>query len=289
MDPQGERTPAGGGDRGTTRVMRDERQVALEAIASEVRVCTQCRLHEGRTKAVPGEGDPDTEVVFVGEGPGFNEDREGRPFVGRAGGMLVRLLGSLGWRREDVFITNVVKCRPPENRDPQPDEIAACAPYLRRQLEVLDPAVVVTLGRYSMGTFIPGARISQAHGTVHPVDPETGAANALAFAMYHPAAALRSPGVERDSFEDMARVPDVLLRARAMRDGGTAAGRGTVESARPADATMDTAGAAPVAAGTTPVEAAVPAAPEPAAPHATSALAAAEPAVDEASQLTLFS
>ena len=211
--------------------MRDERQVALEAIASEVRVCTRCRLHEGRTKAVPGEGDPDTEVVFVGEGPGFNEDREGRPFVGRAGGMLVRLLGSLGWRREDVFITNVVKCRPPDNRDPQPDEIAACAPYLQRQLAVLDPAVVVTLGRYSMGTFIPGARISQAHGTVHPVDPATGAANALAFAMYHPAAALRSPGVERDSFEDMARVPAVLLRARAMRDG--ARGDRPTRAARP--------------------------------------------------------
>ena len=148
-----------------------ERRVALEDIAAEVRVCTNCRLHETRTKAVPGEGDPDTEVVFVGEGPGFNEDRQGRPFVGRAGDLLVKLLGSIGWQRQDVFITNVVKCRPPDNRDPQPDEIAACAPYLRRQLAVLDPAVVVTLGRYSMATFMPGARISQAHGTVRPVDP----------------------------------------------------------------------------------------------------------------------
>ena len=151
-----------------------ERRVALEAIAAEVRACTNCRLHETRTKAVPGEGDPETEVVFVGEGPGFNEDRQGRPFVGRAGDLLVKLLASIGWRREDVFITNVVKCRPPDNRDPQPDEIAACAPFLRRQLEVLDPAVVVTLGRYSMGTFMPGARISQAHGTVRPVDPGDG-------------------------------------------------------------------------------------------------------------------
>ena len=148
-----------------------ERRTALEEIAAEVRVCTNCRLHQTRTKAVPGEGDPDTEVVFVGEGPGFNEDREGRPFIGRAGDLLVKMLASIGWRREDVFITNVVKCRPPDNRDPQPDEIAACAPYLRRQLEVLDPAVVVTLGRFSMGTFMPGARISQAHGTVRPVDP----------------------------------------------------------------------------------------------------------------------
>jgi len=244
--------------------MGDERQAALDAIADEVRTCTRCRLHEGRTKAVPGEGDPDTEVVFVGEGPGFNEDREGRPFVGRAGGMLVRLLGSVGWQREDVFITNVVKCRPPDNRDPQPDEIAACAPYLRRQLEVLDPAVVVTLGRYSMGTFMPGARIGQAHGTSQPVDPESGAANALVFAMYHPAAALRSPGVERDSFEDMRHVPSVLVRARDLRE----------------------ADASPTAAGAT-MTAAPAAAPAPEQTTVT-VTGAAEPAAEDASQLTLF-
>jgi DNA polymerase len=195
-----------------------ERRVALEAIAAEVRACTNCRLHETRTKAVPGEGDPETEVVFVGEGPGFNEDRQGRPFVGRAGDLLVKLLASIGWRREDVFITNVVKCRPPDNRDPQPDEIAACAPFLRRQLEVLDPAVVVTLGRYSMGTFMPGARISQAHGTVRPVDSATGAASALVFAMYHPAAALRTPAIERESYADIAAVPSALIDARRRRE-----------------------------------------------------------------------
>jgi DNA polymerase len=195
-----------------------ERRVALEAIAAEVRACTNCRLHETRTKAVPGEGDPETEVVFVGEGPGFNEDRQGRPFVGRAGDLLVKLLASIGWRREDVFITNVVKCRPPENRDPQPDEIAACAPFLRRQLEALDPAVVVTLGRYSMGTFMPGARISQAHGTVRPVDPATGAASALVFAMYHPAAALRTPAIEHESYADIAAVPAALIDSRRRRE-----------------------------------------------------------------------
>lgn len=229
---------------------RDERRAVLETIANEVRGCTACRLHEGRTRAVPGEGDPDTEVVFVGEGPGFNEDREGRPFVGRAGGLLVRLLAHIGWRREDVFITNVVKCRPPDNRDPQPDEIAACAGYLRRQLEVLDPAVVVTLGRYSMGTFLPGARIGQVHGTSAPADPATGARNALVFAMYHPAAALRTTAIEHESFEDVARVPAVLLEARERR-------------AEP-----------------------VPVAPSPRAP--TPSLAAADPAADDASQLTLF-
>jgi uracil-DNA glycosylase len=194
-----------------------ERQVALEAIAAEVRVCTRCRLHETRTRAVPGEGDPDTEVMFVGEGPGSNEDREGRPFVGRAGGLLERLLGHVGWTRDDVFITNVVKCRPPGNRDPEPDEMAACAPYLQRQLEALDPSVVVTLGRFSMGTFMPGVRITQAHGTTRLADPATGARDATVFAMYHPAYALRNPSVERESYDDMARIPGVLVDARERR------------------------------------------------------------------------
>jgi DNA polymerase len=199
-----------------------ERRLALEAIAAEVRLCTKCRLHETRTKAVPGEGDPETEVVFVGEGPGFNEDRGGRPFIGRAGDLLVKLLASVGWRREEVFITNIVKCRPPDNRDPMPDEIAACAPYLRRQLEVLDPAVIVTLGRHSMARFMPGARISGAHGTVRPADPETGARDATVFAMYHPAAALRTPAVEVESYADIAGVPAALIDARRRRETSAA-------------------------------------------------------------------
>ncbi len=199
-----------------------ERRVALEAIATEVRECTKCRLHETRMKAVPGEGDPSTEVVFVGEGPGSNEDQQGRPFVGRAGALLERMLSSIGWRREQVFITNIVKCRPPGNRDPEPDEVAACAPYLHRQLEALDPAVIVTLGRHSMGRFMPGARISQAHGTARPAKPTTGAANALIFAMYHPAAALRTPAIERESYEDAAAIPTVLLESRARRATRTA-------------------------------------------------------------------
>jgi len=210
-----------------------ERLAALEAIATEVRACTRCRLHEGRTQAVPGEGHADTEVVLVGEGPGFNEDQQGRPFVGRAGDLLVRLLGSIGWRREDVFITNVVKCRPPDNRDPEADEIAACAPYLRRQLEILDPALVVTLGRHSLGGFMPGARISGAHGTFRPADPATGARYALAYALYHPAAALRSAEVERQSFDDVAGIPSALLEARARR--GAAAAAEIPASAAPSD------------------------------------------------------
>lgn len=231
-----------------------ERRAALEAIAADVRTCTRCRLHETRTHAVPGEGDPDTEVVFVGEGPGFNEDRLGRPFVGRAGDLLVRLLGSIGWRREDVFITNIVKCRPPDNRDPEPDEVAACAPYLQRQLEALDPAVIVTLGRHSMGRFMPGARISQAHGTIRPADPATGARDATVFAMYHPAAALRTPAIERDSYADMAAIPAVLTDARARRATGRPAafaasgpaGPATADSPAPIDGEPE---ASPVAVG----------------------------------------
>jgi uracil-DNA glycosylase family 4 len=200
-------------------VTPDERRAALDAIAVEVRGCTRCRLHETRTLAVPGEGHPDTEVLFVGEGPGMNEDREGRPFVGRAGGLLERLLAHIGWTREDVFITNVVKCRPPGNRDPEPDEIAACSPYLQRQAEVIDPAVVVTLGRFSKATFMPGVRITAAHGTTRLADPATGARDATVLAMYHPAYALRDPAVARESFEDIELVPQVLETSRTRRRG----------------------------------------------------------------------
>jgi uracil-DNA glycosylase family 4 len=204
-------------------VTEAERRAALEAIAAEVRTCTRCRLHEGRTRAVPGEGHPSTEVVLVGEGPGMNEDRQGRPFVGRAGDLLVRLLASIGWRREDVFITNIVKCRPPENRDPEPDEIAACEPFLRRQLEALDPALIVTLGRHSMARFLPGTAISRSHGTLHPADPATGAGGALVFAMYHPAAALRTPAIEEASYADIGRVPAALADARVRRGAASEA------------------------------------------------------------------
>ncbi len=195
----------------------DERRAALDAVAAEVRDCRRCRLHAERTKAVPGEGHPDTEVVFVGEGPGFNEDREGRPFVGPAGNLLNELLSAIGWRRDEVFITNVVKCRPPGNRDPEPDEVAACAPFLQRQLQVLDPALVVTLGRHSLQTFMPGARIGGTHGTTRPVDPTTGAHDAMAYAMYHPAAALRQGSLRQTMAIDMAGVPQALLHARARR------------------------------------------------------------------------
>jgi uracil-DNA glycosylase family 4 len=202
-------------------VIEAERQGALDAIGSEVAACTRCRLHETRTRSVPGEGSAATEVVFVGEGPGFNEDRLGRPFVGQAGALLTELLGSVGWTREEVFIANVVKCRPPGNRDPEPEEIAACAPFLSRQLEALDPALVVTLGRFSMARFNPGARIGQVHGTFQPADPASGAPRALTYAMYHPAAALHQGSLKATLFRDMEGVPVALLQARERRVAGT--------------------------------------------------------------------
>ncbi|MBI2782295.1 MAG: uracil-DNA glycosylase [Chloroflexi bacterium] len=221
----------------------DARRAALEQIATEVRACTRCRLAQTRTHAVPGEGNPDTEVVFVGEGPGQTEDQQGRPFVGRAGDLLVKLISTLGWRRNEVFITNIVKCRPPGNRDPEPDEIAACVPYLRRQLEVLDPAVVVTLGRFSMAHFRPGERITQIHGTAVTAPPETGARDALAYALYHPAAALRSTEVERQSYDDIAGLPRVLREARSRRTGvGAGASPAPLPATDPDPDTIDEPG-----------------------------------------------
>jgi DNA polymerase len=257
-----------------------ERQAALEAIASEVADCTRCRLHAGRARAVPGEGSADTEVVFVGEGPGEQEDRQGRPFVGASGQLLTELIESLGWRRPDVYITNVVKCRPPGNRDPQPDEIAACAPFLRRQLEVLDPAIVVTVGKHSLNAFRPGERIGRVHGTTVPANPESGATNALVFSSYHPAFALYQGSNRATLFADMAGLPGALLASRARRAAASAADTGD----------------APESAALAPVEPAPAPAPDPELDDRSQLAAAADvlpaPAGTEmpesAGQLTLF-
>ena len=265
---------------------RDERRAALEQIANEVRDCTRCRLHEGRTRAVPGEGDPDTEVVFVGEGPGFNEDREGRPFVGRAGGLLVRLLAAIGWQREDVFITNVVKCRPPDNRDPQPDEIAACAPFLRRQLEVLDPAVVVTLGRHSMATFMPGRADRPGARHHRPRGPGDGCARRAGVRDVPPGRGAPDRGHRARELRGHRPCPRRPARARA-RGAGTA-GRGG-RSHRDAPATWPRRrardrGRGGVSTAHEPPDASPPTQPVIASP----APAAADPAADDAAQLTLF-
>jgi uracil-DNA glycosylase family 4 len=183
-------------------------ETVLTAVASEVRACTRCPLHRGRTQAVPGEGNPISDVLLVGEGPGAREDATGRPFVGPAGQLLSELLGTLGWAREDVFIANVVKCRPPGNRDPEPAEIEACSGYLDRQEGALDPAVIVTLGRHSLQRYLPGARISSVHGQLRR------SGSRFVFPMYHPAAALHQASLRETLFADIRGLPAALLAAR---------------------------------------------------------------------------
>lgn len=180
----------------------------LQLIAQETRGCTLCGLHTGRTRAVPGEGPPDAKIMLIGEGPGYHEDRQGRPFVGPSGQLLDELLALAGLKRSDVFIGNVVKCRPPQNRDPQPDEVATCTEhYLYRQIAVIDPDVVVTLGRFSMSLFLPGAKISRIHGQPHSVGGR------LIVPMLHPAAALHQPQNRPLIEADFQRLPALIAEA----------------------------------------------------------------------------
>ncbi|MSQ26780.1 MAG: uracil-DNA glycosylase [Dehalococcoidia bacterium] len=170
--------------------------------------CTSCGLSEGRTRVVPGEGPEDAEIMFIGEAPGFNEDKQGRPFVGAAGQFLEGLLSAGGLRREQVYIANVVKCRPPNNRDPLPTEIAACKPWLDQQMEMLRPRVVVTLGRFSMARWFPGQSISRIHGRPEERDGLT------VVPMFHPAAALHQQALKATITEDFRRLPKLLEQLR---------------------------------------------------------------------------
>ena len=176
----------------------------LELVAQEVAACTDCKLHLSRKLSVPGEGPPDADLLFVGEGPGFHENEQGRPFVGAAGKFLEELLGTIGMTREQVFITNIVKCRPPGNRDPQAEEIEACSDYLDRQTRSLNPKVIVTLGRFSMARFFPKARISAIHGQPKQIGDR------LVVPMYHPAAALHQPSLRKTIEADFARLPELI-------------------------------------------------------------------------------
>jgi uracil-DNA glycosylase len=180
----------------------------LSQIAKEVSVCTNCALHESRKKSVPGEGPADAEIMFIGEGPGFHENEQGRPFVGASGKFLDQLLAQAGVTRSEVFIANVVKCRPPENRDPLPDELSACDKYLERQIEAINPSVIVTLGRFSMGKYTQGAKISQIHGQMRKVGDR------YVIAMFHPAAALHQAALKPAILEDFAKLPELLAEAR---------------------------------------------------------------------------
>ncbi len=187
--------------------MQPDRASVLAAIAQEVRGCKQCRLHENTTNAVPGAGNPNAEIMFIGEGPGFHEDKQGRPFIGPAGKLLDELIGSIGLQRQQVYITNVVKCRPPGNRDPLPEEIDACRPWLDEQINFIRPKVIVTLGRHAMGHFLPGETITKAHGQARRSGTH------LVIPMYHPAAALYQQSLKKTMEEDFRRIPELLKSA----------------------------------------------------------------------------
>jgi DNA polymerase len=189
-----------------------ERAAALREYAEQTASCTKCGLSAGRTQVVFGSGSPDADLVFVGEAPGFHEDQQGVPFVGQAGKLLDRLLEGIGLTRADVFVANVLKCRPPGNRDPQPDEIAACEPHLFRQIELIEPRVVATLGNFAT-KLLSGrpAGITRVHGQEQEVT--LGARTVLLYPLFHPAAALYTPSMLKVLEEDFSRIPALLDRA----------------------------------------------------------------------------
>jgi len=184
--------------------MNVNREEALAALEAEVRTCTACPLHQGRTHAVPGDGPIDARIMFIGEAPGFHEDQQGVPFVGAAGQFLNELLDQVGIDRGSVYITNVIKCRPPGNRDPKLEEVEACQSYLDRQIELIDPQIVVTLGRHSMARAFPDEKISAVHGQARKVGDQ------IYLPMYHPAAALHQPSLRSAVEADFQILRDLL-------------------------------------------------------------------------------
>lgn len=189
-----------------------DRNEVLSQLAGEVSVCQKCQLSYSRKKSVPGEGPSTAEVMFIGEGPGFYENEQGRPFVGAAGKFLDELLIRAGLNREAVYITNVVKCRPPANRDPLPEELNACNEYLERQIAAINPLIIVTLGRYSMARYMANVRISDVHGKARWVQDR------LIVPMFHPAAALHQPSLKNAILDDFSQLPELINQARQNRD-----------------------------------------------------------------------
>ncbi len=185
----------------------------LSELCQEIVLCTKCEgLVKNRTRVVPGEGPEDAEIMFVGEAPGWHEDQQGRPFVGPAGAFLEQLLASINLKRRQVYIANVIKCRPPGNRDPLPSEIHNCRGWLERQIELINPKIIVTLGRYSMALFFPGKSISRIHGTAQK------RGDIIYYAMYHPAAALHQQSLRRAIEKDMLKIPELLSQAESMTE-----------------------------------------------------------------------
>ena len=185
---------------------------ALTGLNQEIERCQDCELGKHRTRAVPGEGPENATLLFIGEAPGWHEDQQGRPFVGPAGKYLEELLASIGLKREQVYIANVIKCRPPSNRDPLPGEILACSKWLARQIELIHPKMIVTLGRYSMAKYFSNQSISQVHGKAKKQD------DIIYYAMYHPAAALHQGSLRKTIEADMAKIPQILAQAEKLTE-----------------------------------------------------------------------
>lgn len=184
----------------------------LTQMYERIRVCPLCDLSKSRTNAVPGEGPENAEIMFIGEAPGFHEDRQGRPFVGAAGKLLDELLATIGIQRAQVYIANVIKCRPPQNRDPQPEELTACKPYIDKQIELIHPKVIITISRFAMTRWFPDKKISDIHGKPKKFD------NLVVLPMYHPAAALHQPSLKRVLEEDFKRVPQILKEMASLKE-----------------------------------------------------------------------
>jgi uracil-DNA glycosylase family 4 len=185
---------------------------ALTDLYQQIRACFKCEIAKYRCQVVPGEGAEDAEIVFIGEAPGWHEDQQGRPFVGPAGQYLDRLLATINLKRSQVYIANVIKCRPTDNRDPLPTEIQNCRPWLDSQIEIIKPRMIVTLGRYSMARYFPGKSISKIHGTAQKRD------GIIYFAMYHPAAALHQFSLRQAIEADIRKIPSLLAEARNIRE-----------------------------------------------------------------------
>ena len=185
---------------------------ALSELYQQISLCQQCEIAKFRTKVVPGEGAEDADIMFIGEAPGWHEDQQGRPFVGPAGQFLDKLLASINLTRQQVYIANVIKCRPASNRDPLPTEISNCRPWLERQIQIINPRMIVTLGRYSMARYFPGNSISKIHGTAQKRD------NIIYYAMYHPAAALHQQSLRQAIESDMLKIPELLSEARNINE-----------------------------------------------------------------------
>ena len=185
---------------------------ALSELNGQIARCQLCEIAKDRTKAVPGEGAEDADIMFIGEAPGWHEDQQGRPFVGPAGQYLDKLLNSIDLRREQVYITNIIKTRPPGNRDPLPAEIQNCCSWLERQIELIHPRIIVTLGRYSMAMFFPGKSISKIHGTAQKKD------DIVYYAMYHPAAALHQQSLRQVIEADMLKIPSLLAESQEIEE-----------------------------------------------------------------------